>query len=170
MELLDAIYTRRCIRKFTGKVIADEMLQALLRAGMSAPSAHDLQPWRFVVMKDMNVLELIAAGHPYAKMLPQAGCGIMVCGDRKVQEIDGFIVEDCSAAIQNMLLAAHDLGLGAVWCGIHPIEPLIALARETLHLPEHIMPVGLVVIGEPDQVRKPRNNYAPEKVHYDRWQ
>lgn len=169
MELLEGIYSRRSIRKFTGEIIGQEALDQILRAGMSSPSAHDIKPWRFVVMNDQEVLQKISEKHPYSKMLPSAGCGVMVCGDKTAQEIEGFIVEDCSAAIQNMLLAAHGLGYGAVWCGIHPVPQLIEMAVETLNLPDNIVPVGLVVIGRPDQERKPRNNFDSEKVHYNTW-
>ena len=120
MDVLEAIFTRKSIRKYTGESITEEQLKIILRAGFAAPSAHNRQPWHFVVIRDRQTLEKIASSHPYAKMLPQAGCGIVVCGDSNKEEGSVFLAEDCSAAIQNMLLAAHGIGLGAVWCGLYP--------------------------------------------------
>lgn len=169
MDVLQAIYTRRSIRKFTGEPISEEDMYALLKAGFSAPSAHNLQPWHFVVVKDPATLQHIAAKHPYGKMLPQAGCCIMVCGDENVQKRKGFLIEDCSAAIQNILLASHGLGLGSVWCGIHPVEELVAMVKEALKLPEHIEPIGMVVVGHKADERLPEDRYNQAKVHHDKW-
>src|SRR5690554_4415591 len=118
MNVLDAIFSRRSIRKFTGEQVKEEDLKTILKAGFQAPSAHNYQPREYIVVKDKEILNKISEFHKYAKMLPNAGCGIVVCGDTSKQEEIGFLVEDCSASIQNMLLAAHGLGLGAVWCGL----------------------------------------------------
>lgn len=138
MDVIQAIMTRRSIRKFTGEMINEEQLNTLLRAGCNAPSAHNYQPWHFVVVKNQEILSRIADKHPYAKMLPQAGCCIVVCGDDEKQQHKGFLVEDCSAAIQNILLAAHGIGLGAVWCGLYPVTELTGLVSECLGLPGNI--------------------------------
>ncbi len=169
MNVLDAIFTRRSIRKFTGEPIKEEDLRLILKAGFQAPSAHNLEPREYVVVRDKDVLDKIADFHKYAKMLPNAGCGIVVCGDKSKQDDMGFLVEDCSASIQNMLLAAHGLGLGAVWCGLYAKEDLVDNMSKTLNLPEHIIPIGLVVVGVKDQEREAIDRYNEEKVHYDRW-
>lgn len=169
MDVLQAISTRRSIRKFTGEPLSNEELEAVLRAGFWAPSAHNFQPWHFVVIRDAEKLEHIAKKHPYGKMAPNAGCAVIVCGDPEKQNVEGFLVEDCSAAMQNMLLAAHGTGLGAVWCGIYPSKELVELIRETINLPESIIPVGMMVIGHKAQEREAAERYDAAKIHYNQW-
>ncbi len=169
MDVIEAINTRRSIRKFTGEVICDEELKIILKAGFQAPSAHNFEPRDYVVIKDRQVIEKITEFHPYAKMLPEAGCGIVVCGDSQKQPEIGFLVADCSASIQNMLLAAHGLGLGAVWCGIYSVENLVKSMSDLLNLPEHIIPIGMVVVGKKSADKQPKDRYDESKIHYDRW-
>lgn len=169
MDVREAIFTRRCIRKFTGEVVDDNTLDPVLRAGFQAPSAHNRQPWHFVVVREKQLLQSISEGHPYAKMLPQAGCAIVVCGDKELEGMLGFITEDCSAAIENMLLMAHGMGLGAVWCAIHPVGELVKLFTKLLELPENILPVGMVVIGHPAIEASPVDRYNEARVHKDKW-
>lgn len=169
MDVIEAINTRRSIRKFTGEIISDEELKVILKAGFQAPSAHNFQPRDYVVVKDKEIIDKIADFHPYAKMLPKAGCGIVVCGDSQKQPQMGFLVADCSAAIQNMLLAAHGLGLGAVWCGIYCDEKLVKNMSEVLKLPEKIIPIGMVVVGKKAVDKEAVDRYDESKVHYDRW-
>lgn len=169
MDFLESIFTRRSIRRFTGEIISDENLEKILRAGFQAPSAHNREPREFIVIKDKEKLNKIPEFHPYTKMLPNAGCGIIVCGDIRKQEEEGFLVEDCSASIQNMLLAAHGLGLGAVWCGLYPIEVLVENTNKLFDLPEHIIPVGMVVVGEKAEEKKYIDRYNPDCIHYDKW-
>ncbi len=169
MDVLQAIMTRRSIRRFTGEVISEEQLDTLVRAGFQAPSAHNEQPWHFVVVRDKEKLEVIGKTHGYAKMLPSAGCGIIVCGDEEKQNNRGFLVEDCSAAIQNILLAAHGIGLGAVWCGIYDSGNLVDFMKELLELPNNIIPIGMVVVGVKDAEKAPSDRYDANKVHYDKW-
>lgn len=114
MELLEGILTRRSIRRFTGEPVTDQELEMVLRAGCHAPSAHNHQPWEFIIIRDKGTFERIAKLHTYAKFLPQAEVCVIVCGDKTKQPETGFLIEDCSAAIQNILLAAHGIGLGAV--------------------------------------------------------
>lgn len=169
MDVLDAIFTRRSIRKFTGEQVSEENLKTILKAGFSAPSAHNYRPQHFVVVREKSTLESITSFHPYCKMLPNAGCGIIVCGDTKKQNVTGFLVEDCSASIQNMLLAAHGLGLGAVWCGLYPHDQLTKPMAELLKLPSTIIQIGLVVLGHKDQEREAPDRYEGEKVHFEEW-
>lgn len=169
MDILEAIFTRRSIRKYTGEAISEDQLKLILQAGFAAPSAHNRQPWHFVVVRDRGSLEAIANDHPYAKMLPQAGCGIVVCGDRQREENLSYLAENCSAAIQNMLLAAHGLGLGAVWCGIYPVNERTQMIGNLLGLPEHIVPIGLVVTGHKNEERPSENRYDDGRVHFEKW-
>jgi len=149
--------------------MTEEQLKLILRAGFAAPSAHNKQPWHFIVVRDKDSLEIIAKFHPYAKMLPKAGCGIIVCGDKEKEGMTGFLVEDCSAAIQNMLLAAHGLDLGAVWCGLYPVPTLTKAINSLLELPKNIIPVGLVVAGHKNEERKAVNLYDEQRVHFEKW-
>lgn len=169
MDVLQAIYTRRSIRKYIGEPITEEQLTTLIKAGCSAPSAHNYQPWHFVVVRNQSTLEYLAAKHPYGKMLPQAGCCIMVCGNDEVQKMKGFLIEDCSASIQNILLAAHGIGLGAVWCGIYPVEELTLVVKEALKLPDNIEPIGMIVVGNKAEEKEAANRYDESKVHFDQW-
>lgn len=169
MKILEAINSRRSIREFTGELIDDQDLKTILRAGFQAPSAHNLEPREYVIVRNAEIIEKIVQFHGHAKMLPQAGCGIIVCGDKTKQDVFGFLISDCSASIQNILLAAHGLGLGAVWCGIYPREHLIEGMVNVLNLPEHIIPVGMVVVGVKDERKSTINRYNESKIHYDRW-
>lgn len=169
MNVLDTIFTRRSIRKFTGEQIKEEDLKLILKAGFQAPSAHNMEPRDYIVVRDNEVLNKISEFHKYAKMLPNAGCGIIVCGDTEKQEEMGFLIEDCSASIQNILLAAHGLGLGAVWCGLYSRKNLVDDMSKILGLPAHIIPIGMVVIGVKDEEKKLIDRYNEEKVHYNKW-
>lgn len=169
MELLEAIFTRRSIRKYSGHPLSEEQLETIIKAGCAAPSAHNRQPWHFVVVRKPENLAEIAKQHPYAKMLPEAGCGIVVCGDKRAQGEVGFMIEDCSAAIENMLLAVTGLGLGAVWCGLYPITKLTHMMTSLLDLPGDIVPVGLVVIGNKGEEKEKANRFDPAKIHYEKW-
>ncbi len=169
MNVLEAINSRRSIRKFIGKTIDEQDLKTILGAGFQAPSAHGLEPREYVVVRDAETIGKIVQFHNHAKMLPQAGCGIVVCGDKTKQDVFGFLISDCSASVQNILLAAHGLGLGAVWCGIYPREHLIEGMADVLNLPEHIIPVGMVVVGIKDEEKSAIDRYNEDKIHYDRW-
>lgn len=169
MDAIECILTRRSIRKYTGKPIPEDKLHTILRAGMSAPTAANLRPWRFIVIRNPETLKAVSTAHPYSKMLPQAGCGILVCGDNQANKSLYYLAEDCSAAIQNMLLAAHALGLGAVWLGAHPDEEHIQAIGVLMKLPQSILPVGLVAMGEPDEVKDAPDRYEPDRVHFEQW-
>lgn len=169
MDLLEGILTRRSIRKFTGEPISDQDLETVLRAGCHAPSAHNYQPWEFIIIKERSTFERIAKVHSYAKMLPKADVCIIVCGDKNRQTMTGFLIEDCSAAIENMLLAAHGLDLGAVWCGLYPVTHLTKEVKKACLLPDNIIPVGMVVLGHPDEEKKTSDRYDTSKLHYEKW-
>ena len=168
MDALEAIFSRRSIRQFKADPVAPEVVEILLKAGMQAPSANNLQPWHFVVLSRREVLDKIPTIHPYASMLKQAPLAILVCGDRTLQPMDGYWVQDCSAATQNILLAAHALGLGAVWLGVHPREERIRGIRELLLLPDATPPLSLVALGWPDEHKSRADRFTPAKVTYQR--
>lgn len=169
MDVLEAIFTRRSIRKYTGEPVSENDIEILLRAGFHAPSAHNRQPWEFIIIKDKSKFDSIAKLHPYAKMLPQAEACIIVCGDSSKQKETGFLIEDCSASIQNILLAAHGIGLGAVWCGLYPITVLTKGIKNICLLPNHIIPVGMVVLGHKGEERNQVDRFDTHKLHYETW-
>ena len=170
MDVLTAIRTRRSIRRYTGEAIDDAALHTILDAGFCAPSASNRRPWHFLVLKDAAKLQAIAELHPYAKMMPAAGCCIVVCGDEGVQPAIGLLVEDCSAAIQNMFLAAHGLDLGAVWCGLYiAAEGLHTRFVDFLDLPAGIVPVGMIAVGHPAEQKPAQSRFAADRVHNEVW-
>lgn len=169
MNMIDGIKSRRSIRRYTGQLISEEQLRTILEAGFQAPSAHNLEPRQFLVVQDSDKLEEIAARHKYAKMLPKAGSGIIVLGDRRKQVRDGLLVADCSASLQNMLLTAHAMDLGAVWIGLHPIEGFVKLVRDLFDLPEYMLPVGMMAVGFPDEKRRQLDRFNEAMVHREEW-
>jgi nitroreductase len=169
MDALTAIMTRRSIRKYKEKRVPLEMALTLLRAGMAAPSARNKQPWEFLVIQKRETLNEIAQWHPYAKMLREAFVAILVCANKNIQEIEGYCALDCAAATENILLAAHALGLGGVWIGIYPRAERIAKVKDMFSLPPHILPISLVSIGYPAEEKSPANRFDISKVHFDKW-
>ena len=170
MDAMKAILTRRSVRKYTGEPVSEDSVKKLLEAAMSAPSASNQQPWRFVVIDERQVLDAVPSVHPYARMLLQAPLAILVCGDLKIARRGGYWVQDCSAATQNLLLAARALGLGAVWLGVHPREERVEGLRGLLSLPEHIIPLALISIGHPAVEQGPVDRYDERRVCRNRWE
>jgi nitroreductase len=166
---IEAILGRRSIRSWRDEPVDDAAVELLLRAAMAAPSAGNQQPWRFVVVRDRQVLARLAAASPYAQMLPAAPLALVVCGDAAAEVHPGFWVQDCSAAVQNLLLAAHALGLGAVWLGYHPREDRVRGAQAALGLPDTVIPLAVVPVGWPAEPKPPADRYDPAKVRFDRW-
>ena len=170
MELYEGLITRRSVRKYTGEKISEEDINTIINAGMYAPSARNTRPWHFIVIDDKSAFEKIMAFHPAAAMLSQASHAIAVCGDEELQNGPGYYVMDCSAALENMLLAAHALGVGAVWVGIHPKPDRIEALSALLELPAHVKPVALISLGVPSENEESVcQRYEPEKIRYNRW-
>jgi nitroreductase len=165
MDILEALHTRRSIRSYTDEGISAEEVRILLDAAMVAPSAGNGRPWQFIIIDDQVLLDKIPSVNPYAAMAPKAPMGILVCGDTSLEKYAGYWVQDCSAAIENMLLAAVSLELGAVWTGVHPMPDRVKGFRELCKLPEHIIPLGYVVLGRPQNAPKRLSRFEPEKVH-----
>jgi nitroreductase len=169
MDAIEAILTRRSVRKYTDKAVSDETVRQLLQAAMSAPSAGNEQPWHFIVIRERKTLEQVPSFHPNSHMLKQAALAILVCEDPQVEVYQGRGPMDCAAATQNMLLAAHSLGLGAVWVGIYPVEERIAGMRKLLGIPSNVVPISLVSIGSPSERPKLEDRFKPERIHFERW-
>ena len=169
MDAIDAIMSRRSIRSYTEETVSKGDSETLLEAAMAAPSAGNEQPWHFVVVQDREVLEAIPRYHQYADMLREAPLAVVICGDLDEEKHEGFWVQDCSAAVQNLLVAAHALGLGAVWLGVHPEPRRVEGTRELLGLPQQVVPLAIVSVGHPAEEKPPAERYCSERVHWDRW-
>jgi nitroreductase len=166
---LDNILTRRSIRKFIDKPVSDKDIESILRAAMASPSAGNLQPWEFLVINDREILDKVPELHPYAKMAAETPVAIVVYCDTSKKVREGFWIQDCSAASQNILLAAHALGLGAVWCGIYPNEERTKVFQELLKMPEYVYPVNIIPIGHPAEKKEPSDRYTEERIRYNNW-
>jgi len=169
MDVYEAIYGRRSIRGYTSQPISEDVVQELLKAAMAAPSAGNEQPWQFVVISDRQTLDAIPEYHEYASMLKHAPMAIVVCGDERLEKYKGLWVQDCSAATQNLLLAAHGSGLGAVWLGVHPAEDRVARTRELLGLPREVIPLAIVALGYPAEEKGPADRFDASRIHRNRW-
>lgn len=169
--VIENIMTRTSIRQFTSQPVAKDTLETILKAGMAAPSAVNKQPWAFVVVTDREMLDSMNNIHPYAN-LRTATAAIVVCGNMD-KTLDGtareYWVQDCSAVTENILLAAHGLGLGAVWCGVYPIEERVADVKRVLELPSNIVPLDIVSMGYPANNPEPKDKWNPELIHWQKW-
>jgi nitroreductase len=169
MDTIKAIMSRRSIRKFTNQDVSENDLKILLEAAMQAPSAGNQQPWHFLVIKRRDILAEIQKFHPYSSMLSEASLAILICGDSLLEKYKNYWVIDCSNAAENLLLAAHSIGLGAVWLGIHPREERINPMKKLFSLTDNIFPHSLIAIGYPAETKKPEYRYKPERIHFDKW-
>jgi len=169
MDAIDAILSRRSIRKYTTDPVPENLIKQLLEAAMSAPSASNQQPWHFIVINDRDILDEIPRFHSYSSMLKEAPLAITICGDLQLEINKGRWVMDCSAAIQNILIAATAKDLGAVWLGVYPEEERMTGIQELLGLPKHIIPLGIVSIGYPAEKKPRANRYNPSRIHHNRW-
>jgi nitroreductase len=170
MDALEAIFTRRSIRKYTPEPVSEEDLKTLLAAAMSAPSAGNQQPWEFIVIDDRKILDAIPQVHPYSKMLLEASLAILVCGNLEIERHRGYWIQDCSAATQNILLAARALGLGTVWLGVTPNEARVSGIGQLLKLPKSIVPFSLIAVGHPAEEKGRADRFKPERIHRNGWQ
>ena len=169
MDTLQAILTRRSIRNYTDEPISDEHLHNIIEAAMYAPSANNRQPWHFVVIDDREQLDKIPAFHPYAGMVKKAPLAVAICGDTRLEPAQGYLALDCGAAAQNMMLAAHSLGIGSCWLGIYPREQRMEAVTELMELPRHILPIALIVLGIPNEIKSTPNRFRPDRVYPNRW-
>ena len=169
MEATEAILSRRSIRKYTGQPVSEDLVKEILEAAMAAPSAGNEQPWQFIVLRSRQIMDEVPTIHPHSEMIREAALAILVCGDTQLEKYAGFWVQDCAAATQNLLLAAHAKGLGAVWCGLYPREERVIGLRRLLGLPEHVVPFALIPMGYPAEEKPRADRYDSTRVHLDRW-
>ena len=168
---IDFITRRRSIRKFKNVPIDDRQITTILEAAMSAPSAVAKDPWRFIVVRDPDNLKNIAGFLPNGGFLTDANLGIIVCGDISLAHSNSisYLLQDCSAAIENMLLAISALDLGACWLGVHPREDRIENIKRFCNLPEDVLPMAVIAIGVPDASPAPRTRYNEAYIHQEKW-
>lgn len=164
---LETIFNRKSVRKYTERPVDKEMLETLVRAGMAAPSSRDRRPWEFIIVTDRNLLDTMGDGLPLARMLKETKQAIIVCGDT-IKSNNAWQL-DCSAAAQNVLLAAESMGLGAVWTAAYPYPERMKVVRDALQLPEHIVPLTVIPIGYPVGMEKTKDKFNKKQMHYNGW-
>ena len=170
LVVLDNIATRTSIRDYEARPVEKEKIEKMLRAAMAAPTAMNKQPWHFVVVDQRNVLDALAGANPYAKMLKKAPLAIVVCGNTdKMIEGGGrdFWIQDASAATENLLLAAHAMGLGAVWTGAYPSEERCISISKVLSLSDNLVPLNMIVVGYPAEQPQPKQKFKEENISYN---
>jgi len=169
MEVLEAIFNRRSIRKYTDRPVGDDVVESLLKAAMYAPSAVNKQPWHYIVFRDREMMEKIILFHQNASMLRQADVAILVCWDEELQHDTGYGPVDCSAATQNILLAAYGLGLGSVWVGLYPRIQRMESVQALFALPQNIRPFSIVSLGYPAEDKKMPLRFNRDRIHFEKW-
>lgn len=166
-QTLETIFNRKSVRKYTQRPVEKEKLEMLVRAGMAAPSSRDRRPWEFIIVTDRKLLDTMGDGLPLARMLKETNQAIIVCGDT-VKSGNAWQL-DCSAAAQNLLLAAESIGLGAVWTAAYPYPERMKVVRDALQFPEHIVPLTVIPIGYPTGLEKPKDKFNKQQIHYNGW-
>jgi nitroreductase len=168
METIQTIMTRRSIRSWTDEPLTDEQKRVILAAGMNAPSAADARPWQFVTIDDPAVIKAFT-DMGGTEMLAEATWLVVICGDVKKEVYPGFWPQDCSCAAQNMQLAAHDIGAGAVWIAVYPLEERVQKIRTILGVPEEMTPFCVLAMGNPREKLPPEARFDASMVHLNRW-
>ena len=180
---LEVIKARTSIRSFTGDKLTEEQINTLLDAAMAAPTASDIRPWRFVVLTDEAAKDGLYEGEHHKSMVNTAGAVIVVCGettrmarprgaaeDAPLEERPvRYWFEDCSAATENLLLAATALDLGAVWLSCYPNEKSVERISNYLGLPANVVPLAIVPVGIPAENPEPKDKWNPDNIHYEKW-
>lgn len=172
-EAIENILTRVSVRQFTGDSISEAQLDTLLRAAMAAPSAINKQPWAFIVITDQDKIAQLGEALPYSRCSNHPAVAIIPCGDLTKAipgEMADFWINDVSAATENLLLAAHAMGLGAVWTGLHPDMNRAKMVQDMLGLPEHIIPLCIVPVGVPAEQPDIKDKFNPENIHFNGWE
>jgi nitroreductase len=171
-DALTVIHARKSVRTYLPHPISEELLTTLMKAGMAAPTAADKRPWAFVAVTDPAQRQALAQALPYGKMLSQAGGAIVVCGfpgKSMPGKESEYWIQDCSAASENILLAAEALGLGGVWVGVYPVASRVEAVREVLSLPKSAMPLNVISLGYPSGTEQPKDKYDPTAIHWNKW-
>ena len=165
--LFRSILNRKSVREYSDKEISQEIIDNLLKAGMSAPSSRDRRPWHFIVISDKAVLENLGDQLKNASCLKSANKAILVCGDDELSDNCWFL--DCSAAAQNILIAAESMGLGAVWTAVYPYDDRAEIVNKVFNLRKTIHALSIIPLGYPLEKGEPKNKFDASRVHYDKW-
>jgi nitroreductase len=170
-DTFTVIHSRKSVRSFTGELVSSDDLLKIVKAGMAAPSAVNMQPWAFVIVMDRSVMDFLAAGLPYAKMLDKAGAAIVVCAlsGKAFQNKVEYAILDAACASENILIAAEALGLGAVWTAVYPEQDREELVRKVLGFPDYVLPLSVIPIGHQTGVDQPKDKFKPENIHWEKW-
>lgn len=169
MDAIDAILSRRSIRNYNNTPISDDIIIKLITAGKSAPSAGDQQPWHFIIIDNKEIFEKIPKFHNHASFITKAQKAILVCGDLNLEKFKGYWMLDCSAATQNILIAARAYGLSSCWLGIYPRDERIEKLREILNIPKNIVPFSLIALGYSNEKQKKIERFDKSRVHSNKW-
>jgi nitroreductase len=169
MEVQEALLNRRSIRKYKDQKISKFEMDRILKAAMYAPSAINLQAWHFIVIDDKAILIETIKSISYAEMLRQSAAAILVCGDSSIEKNESWLLQNCSAAIQNILLSAQGLGIGSCWIAIHGMDDVYKKVKTQYKLPENIVPVSLISLGYPDEEVMAEERFKKEKIHFNNW-
>jgi nitroreductase len=169
MDTFEAIFTRRSVRRFSDKPVSKEIIDQLLRAATSAPSAGNEQPWHFLILTERKWIDKIPTIHPYAQMCLQAPLVILPCADLELKQYEGYWIQDMAAATQNILLSVRALNLGAVWVGLYPSEERVQSLKKLFKLPGNVVPFCIIPIGYTDVKQTAVDRYQEEKVHFNKW-
>lgn len=169
MDIQETLLNRRSIRKYKDQKISSQDINTMLKAAMYAPSAMNTQAWHFIVIEDKNILLNTLQSIPYAEMLKQSTAAILVCGDSSIEKNESWLLQNCSAVTQNILLSAFGLGIGSCWIGIQGMDEIVRNIKHQFKLPEKIVPVSLISLGYPDEVVIAEERFKEEKIHYNNW-
>jgi nitroreductase len=169
MDTLQALLTRRSIRQYTEEPVSNEQVLTILKAAMYAPSASNRQPWHFIVIRKRSILDGMQDFHPSADIVKGAQLAILVCGEIGEGRHPWYWLKDCANATENLLLAAHAIGLGAVWLGVAPNQERMHGMNKQLPLPKGIQPFALIPIGYPSETIEAPDRFKPERIHLDGW-
>ena len=168
---LPLLLSRRSVRRYTAGPVSDAVIRAALEAAMAAPSAMHCDPWRFILLTERADLDALADALPYGQMLRHAPAGFIVCGELAAAHRGerSYLLQDVSAAIENLLLALHAQGLGAVWLGVHPNPERVEAISRRFALPEGVLPISAIAFGHPAEHPEPRTRYDAAKVFRGRY-
>ena len=170
MDIIQAIYKRRSIRKYLDKQVEKNKIITLIKAATAAPTAVNCQPWEFIIVNQKEKLDELKEQLVFARY--NAPVAIVVCGNMKLAlkgQDHELWIQDCSAAIENILIAAANIGLGSVWIGIYPIESRIKILKEIFNIPEYVTPLGIVYIGYSAEEQEPRTRYNEKRVYWQEY-
>lgn len=166
---MNSIFERCSIRRYQDKPIEKEKVDLILKAAFCAPSAKNAQPWEFLVIQDKATIETMSTFTPYSRPLKGASMGMVVCANLNRNNMIDFCEQDCAAATQNMLLQAHELGIGSVWIGVYPMEERVKLVKDYFKLEEHIVPLWMIAFGYPDEKGNIKDKFNLDYIHYEKW-